>query len=179
MRYYHNDIEWARNLEIGLDEYINDCLESVDNDDWTFETVTGEPFCGCSDCYTRETVLWLMPRIIDAYRAGIIEEDTDMPKLTEDSLHESFNYDTSRVFQDALSMLLKKHQDYGPKNISQSPGGPLNGLRVRMWDKMARINHLMDSGATPENESLRDSFLDLMNYAAIAQLVLDGNWPDE
>jgi hypothetical protein len=102
-----------------------------------------------------------------------------MPKLTEESLLESFKYDATRVYQDALSVLIKKQQDYGPKNISQSPGGPLNGLRVRMWDKVSRINHLLDSGATPENESLRDSFLDLMNYAAIAQMVLDGNWPDE
>lgn len=102
-----------------------------------------------------------------------------MPKLTEESLQESFKYDATRVYQDALSVLIKKQQDYGPKNISQSPGGPLNGLRVRMWDKISRINHLLDSGATPENESLRDSFLDLMNYAAIGQMVLDGNWPDE
>jgi hypothetical protein len=48
-----------------------------------------------------------------------------------------------------------------------------------MWDKTARINNLIDTGATPENESLRDSFLDLMNYAAIALLVIDGNWPNE
>jgi hypothetical protein len=82
------------------------------------------------------------------------------------------------VYEQAQSLLLRKHEDYGPKNIAGSPGGPLNGLRVRMWDKIARINHLMDSGATPENESLRDSFLDLMNYSAIALLVMDGEWPD-
>ena len=100
-------------------------------------------------------------------------------KLSKESLEESFKYDVDTVYGFAQSVLLQKHADYGPKNISQSPGGALNGLRVRMWDKLARINHLMDSGATPENESLRDSFLDLMNYAAIAQMVLDGNWPDE
>lgn len=83
------------------------------------------------------------------------------------------------VFDSSGNVLLRKHKDYGPTNISRSPGGPLNGLRVRMHDKTARINHLIDSGATPENESLRDSFLDLMNYAAIALLVLDGNWPDD
>ncbi len=84
-----------------------------------------------------------------------------------------------KVYFDAMSVLLKKHNDYGPKNIAQSPGGPLNGLRVRMWDKLARINNLIESGVTPENESLRDSFLDLMNYSAIAMLVLDGNWPED
>ena len=78
-----------------------------------------------------------------------------------------------------VELLLKKHRDYGPTNISRAPGGAINGLRVRMHDKLARINHLTDSGATPENEPLRDSFQDLANYALIAMLVLDGHWPAE
>lgn len=85
----------------------------------------------------------------------------------------------TETFAEAMAVLLKKHADYGPKNIALSPGGPLNGLRVRMWDKMARINNLVDNGATPENESLKDSFLDLANYAIIAMIVLDGEWPNE
>lgn len=91
----------------------------------------------------------------------------------------AFEEAVQQKFQHAKHVLLTKHKDYGPKNISQSPGGPLNGLRVRMWDKFARINHLIDTGATPENESLKDSFLDMANYALIAMLVLDGEWPDE
>ena len=82
-------------------------------------------------------------------------------------------------YDDAACLLVKKQADYGPKNISNAPGGPLNGLRVRMSDKLARINHLIDSGVTPENESLRDSFIDLANYAIIALMVLDGVWPNE
>jgi len=89
----------------------------------------------------------------------------------------TFVTDMWEVLDSAGNLLLKKHKDYGPTNISLSPGGPLNGLRVRMWDKTARINHLIDSGATPENESLRDSFIDLLNYSAIALMVLDGKWP--
>ena len=89
----------------------------------------------------------------------------------------TFITDVWKVLDDAGNLLIKKHKDYGPTNISLSPGGPLNGLRVRMHDKTARINHLVDSGATPENESLRDSFIDLLNYSAIALMVLDGKWP--
>jgi hypothetical protein len=73
-------------------------------------------------------------------------------------------------------LLIKKQMDYGPKNIALAPGGPLNGLRVRMFDKISRINHLIDTGATPQNESLRDSFMDLANYGIIAMMVLDGQW---
>lgn len=90
-----------------------------------------------------------------------------------------FIADVWRIMDSAGNLLIRKHHDYGPKNIAGSPGGPLNGLRVRMWDKIARINNLIDSGVDPSNESLRDSFLDLLNYSAIAMMVLDGVWPEE
>ena len=94
-------------------------------------------------------------------------------------LNSDFVKAVSTTYDEAERLLLKKHKDYGPKNISGSPGGALNGLRVRMHDKLARINHLYDSGATPENESLRDSFIDMANYAIIAMLVLDGKWDND
>jgi len=91
---------------------------------------------------------------------------------------DQFVTDVWAVLDAAGNLLIKKHHDYGPKNIALSPGGPLNGLRVRMWDKIARINNLLDSGVKPSNESLRDSFIDLLNYSAIAMMVLDGTWPE-
>lgn len=99
--------------------------------------------------------------------------------LNSKAIAGTFVADMWNVLDGAGNLLLKKHKDYGPTNISLSPGGPLNGLRVRMHDKVARINHLIDSGATPENESLRDSFIDLLNYSAIALMVLDGKWPND
>lgn len=76
-------------------------------------------------------------------------------------------------------ILISKHKDYGPLNIAHAPGGALNGLRVRMHDKLARINHLIDSGNdTPNHESLLDSFIDLANYAIIAILVQRGQWEE-
>lgn len=79
--------------------------------------------------------------------------------------------------QDELEeLMLSKHNDYGPKNISDSPGGPLNGLTVRLYDKVARLSNLNSTGATPKHESIRDTFLDIANYAIIGLLVLDGKW---
>jgi len=91
-------------------------------------------------------------------------------------LSKEFTQAVAKTYAEAEELLLRKHKDYGPKNISGSPGGPLNGLRVRMHDKLARINNLIDSGSKPENESLRDSFIDMANYALIALLVIDGEW---
>jgi len=92
---------------------------------------------------------------------------------------EQFKETSKPYYGETYQVLVKKQMDYGPFNISRSPGGPVNGLRVRMHDKLARINHLIDNGATPENESLRDSFLDLANYAIIGMMVIDGKWPTE
>ena len=85
----------------------------------------------------------------------------------------------SNLSQELSKLLLSKHKDYGPKNISLAPGGAINGLRVRMHDKLARINNLIDSGASPEHESLEDSFKDMANYAIIGLLVLRGKWDNE
>jgi hypothetical protein len=87
-----------------------------------------------------------------------------------------FDDEVRIVYDELMSVLLKKHKDYGPKNIADAPGGAVNGLRVRIHDKIARINNLIDSGKTPEYESLEDSFKDLANYAIIALLVLRGKW---
>jgi len=93
-------------------------------------------------------------------------------------VNDEFTKDVWEIFDSAANLLIAKHHDYGPLNIARSPGGPINGLRVRMWDKIARINNLVDNGVAPTNESLRDSFLDLLNYSAIALMVLDDKWPE-
>lgn len=85
----------------------------------------------------------------------------------------------SNTVRELSDLLLSKHKDYGPKNISQAPGGAINGLRVRMHDKLARINNLIDSGANPEHESLEDSFKDMANYAIIGLLVLRKQWDND
>ena len=104
--------------------------------------------------------------------------DDNLPADARKKINDEFIRDVWAILDTAGNLLIRKHHDYGPKNIAHSPGGALNGLRVRMWDKVARINNLLDSNVSPSNESLRDSFLDLLNYSAIAMMVLDKKWPE-
>ena len=83
-------------------------------------------------------------------------------------------YDT---FSELAALLIQKHRDYGPSNIGNAPGGPINGLRVRIHDKTARINNLYDNNLTPSNEPFEDAWKDLANYAAIGLMVVRGQWP--
>jgi len=76
------------------------------------------------------------------------------------------------------NILIKKQNDYGPNNIRNAPGGPLNGLQVRLYDKMSRLINLIQSGAKPENESLRDTFVDIANYGVIGVMILDNTFPE-
>ena len=89
---------------------------------------------------------------------------------------QEFEANVREVMKELGDLLISKHRDYGPKNVSLSPGGPINGLRVRMHDKMARINNLVDNQQEARHEPLEDSFKDLANYGIIGLLVLRGKW---
>jgi len=93
-------------------------------------------------------------------------------------LDNNFATEVWKIMDGAGNLLLKKHEAYGPKNIAQAPGGAENGLRVRMWDKMARLNHILENpGVDVNDESIEDTLLDLLNYSAIFLLVRKGKWP--
>ena len=84
-------------------------------------------------------------------------------------------------FEDILTelriIMVRKHQDYGPFNIANAPGGAMNGLLVRMHDKMARLENLYyKKSDTPNYESIEDTFIDLANYAIIGLLVQRRQW---
>ena len=93
-----------------------------------------------------------------------------------EDISSAFERDVDKAFRELEKLLLSKHRDSGPRNIADAPGGAINGLRVRMHDKLARINNLVDNNKNPEHESLEDSFKDMANYAIIGLLVLRDKW---
>ena len=98
------------------------------------------------------------------------------------------NPETTKMFQDMQfeqwELFCKKQKDYGPKNISvgtnleteEDVKLALTGLWFRMNDKMQRFQQIVMNDQDPENESLMDTFMDLANYAIIAQLVKEKAW---
>ena len=96
--------------------------------------------------------------------------------------------ETTKMFQDMQfeqwELFCKKQKDYGPKNISvgsnleteEEVKLALTGLWFRMIDKMQRFQQIVINNQEPENESLMDTFMDLANYAIIAQLVKEKVW---
>ena len=97
-------------------------------------------------------------------------------KKTNAKIAPPLEFEAAVIARKAIDLLVQKHNDYGPSNISDAPGGPLNGLSVRLHDKIARLNNLLSNNKEPQNESIQDTFIDILNYAIIALLVIDGKW---
>ena len=76
----------------------------------------------------------------------------------------------SKIQEEGLQLFRQKNQDYGDAFATYGPVGVL----VRIGDKIARLSNISNSGVTlVKDEGLRDTLIDLHNYAAMAIMLLD------
>jgi hypothetical protein len=76
----------------------------------------------------------------------------------------------AKIQSEAIHLFAKKNKDYGDAFAEYGPVGVI----VRMGDKIKRLVSISSKGVTLVNtESLRDTLLDLHNYAAMAIMTLD------
>lgn len=88
-----------------------------------------------------------------------------------------FEEDVRETLAELHEVLVSKQADYGPASINGAPGGPMNGLLVRIHDKYQRLIHLWQQDGDPNHEAVEDTLVDLANYAVIALMVRSGRWP--
>ena len=75
-----------------------------------------------------------------------------------------------KVHQEALELFKKKNADYGDSFANFGPVGVI----VRMGDKINRLSSVTKNGVHfVDNESIRDTLIDLHNYAAMAVMLID------
>ena len=71
---------------------------------------------------------------------------------------------------EALRLFEKKNKDYGDAFATYGPVGVL----VRMGDKISRLQSITSKGINlVEDEKIRDTLIDLHNYAGMAIMLLD------
>jgi len=79
-----------------------------------------------------------------------------------------------RIYNESYAVFLRKRHDYGTENVNILG---LRGVFVRIWDKAWRLKNLVWENKEPRNESLEDTFIDIMNYCIIAlSLMRRGEW---
>jgi hypothetical protein len=77
-------------------------------------------------------------------------------------------FDSWMLREEVTATLIKKQMDYGPENISRFGR---QGLLVRCHDKLARLRnlHIVRQGQA-SNESVTDTYLDIVGYSAIGMM---------
>ena len=76
------------------------------------------------------------------------------------------------VQNEALELFRKKNLDYGDAFANYGTIGVI----IRMSDKIQRLISITNRGVNlVNNESLRDTLIDLHNYAAMAIMLIDEN----
>jgi hypothetical protein len=76
------------------------------------------------------------------------------------------------IQKEGLELFEKKNTDYGDAFATYGPIGVI----VRMSDKIQRLVSINNNGVTLiNNETIRDTLIDLHNYAAMGIMLLDEN----
>ncbi len=102
-------------------------------------------------------------------------------RVTGPPVHQSADPNKPITFEQALARLnaecdrvmIKKQIDYGNLNITI---WDVLGVAVRLTDKVMRLRELILSGRLPQNESIRDTAVDIRNYGLILLMLVDGLW---
>ena len=69
--------------------------------------------------------------------------------------------------------LCRKQRDYGPNNIARFGS---SGILLRLHDKVARLENLLDHDKDAQYESVQDTYLDIVGYSVIGLMLLDGSF---
>ena len=88
----------------------------------------------------------------------------------------TFDTKVHQYATEAADLVIRKQSDYGPDNILKCPVGAELGIVVRLYDKLSRLANLLQSGKTPNNESLTDTADDIIGYGLLLKMVISGDF---
>jgi hypothetical protein len=98
------------------------------------------------------------------------EQTTKLDDLTPDKATTSRIKQMTTIQKEALSIFTKKNHDYGDSFATYGP----TGVIVRIGDKIQRLHSITRKGiAMVNDESIRDTLMDLHNYCAMAIMLMD------
>jgi len=85
----------------------------------------------------------------------------------------TFNEEVHKKATEIADLVISKQKDYGKGNILNSVVKPELAVLVRLQDKLSRAANLVQSGADANNESLKDTYADIVGYGLIIGMVHD------
>jgi hypothetical protein len=89
---------------------------------------------------------------------------------------QTFNRAVHEHLNNVAEVVIRKQHDYGKGNILNAPINSKLAVLVRLNDKLARAANLIESDKEPNNESLHDTFMDIVGYGTILLMLEDGSF---
>ena len=96
--------------------------------------------------------------------------DTDQFDALARKAMGEINKSTKWTLDDQVLLLASKQHDYGHENILRFG---TNGVRVRLWDKIARYENPVARAGHAKNESIQDSLIDMVGYCTIYGMMMN------
>lgn len=94
---------------------------------------------------------------------------TEIDQLMDGKNPNTFEEALDQVWAKSRRVMIERQRKYGPNNINRHGEG---GIVVRLDDKIERLMNQMEF----EDDSREDGWIDVCNYALIAQMLLKGTW---
>jgi hypothetical protein len=136
-----------------------------------------------SQAPTRSHKLNIKP--VDEVEIPVIKFDS--PEVVERMQQEYPEMSTEylRIVFTAYELFCKKNLDYGISNIAlgtslstdEERKISLTGVWFRLMDKLQRLKSLVVIGNKQNvNESIEDTYMDILNYSVISQIIASQKW---
>ena len=101
--------------------------------------------------------------------------DDDVDDIHDDNhydIHDDSIVEFKKVQKEGLELFEKKNKDYGDAFKQDGTVGVL----IRMGDKINRLKHITKNKVEfVDNETMRDTLIDLHNYSAMAIMLINKN----
>jgi len=108
------------------------------------------------------------------------EKPEALPNLFKDSgslalsiLSKKYGLNPHEILEECYELGVKKNADYGNENILRFG---VKGLIVRISDKYARVENLLEKKPEVFDESVKDTLKDVINYSTYGVMLCDKVW---
>lgn len=108
----------------------------------------------------------------------IYDKTTGFPRLDNELLRINDTPDESRfrfITEEMVTLYSKKNADYGDAFTESLDENGLLVSKIRIKDKLNRFSQLINNDALVNDESMRDTLIDLANYTVMTLMWLDEN----
>lgn len=114
------------------------------------------------------------PRLYDVMPTSPGTADDPILRAMKNAAWHSLQRIGTDVLVKYLKLWIKKHHDYGPENHAI---WGCQGAIIRASDKLLRLKRSYFDEVSMENETIEDTWLDLIGYGLIGLVIERGLWP--